>query len=149
MVIFTPPRINNHICAVFCIFILLFSLAGCGASPQKDAEKQYSDAVSITLFGVENGIAYYDVVIADSFGWDKAGPTRQCTIAKMTVDDCEKLFAAKTDFPLGATVSSIDIMAQIEGSGNAAFHWSGGGTVKIYTEAGTQNKEYKFSDILE
>lgn len=134
------------IAAILAFSLIVFS--GC-SSPQKDAEKQYKDTVSISLFGVENGIAYYDVVVSKSFGWDTAGPTRQVTIAKLAVDDCESLFTSKTDFPLGADASSFEIMALVEGTGAAAFQWNGGDSVKIYTEEGRQNKEYNFSDLVE
>lgn len=136
------------IAAALAVLFLLACMTGCGTSPQEDAEKQYSDVVSIELFGVESGVAYYDAYITEDFGWDKAGPTRQCTIAKMTVEDCEKLFTAKIGFPLGAEAQSMSVMGYQE-DGYLTFSWDGGDSVKIYTNQSRDNEIYKFADIFE
>lgn len=127
--------------------LILVALAGCGNSPQEDAAQKYEEMVTIELFGVESGIAYYNAYISDDFGWDNAGPTRQCTVAKMAGEESSTLFAAKTGFPLGAEAKEISVMGY-HGDG-LAFSWNGGSSVKIYTNQARKNKTYKFADILD
>ncbi|MDD4511289.1 MAG: hypothetical protein PHY23_10355 [Oscillospiraceae bacterium] len=128
--------------------LILVALAGCGGSPQKDAAQKYEDMVTLELFEVESGIAYYNAYISSDFGWDTAGPTRQCTVAKMAGDESSALLAAKTDFPLGAEAQEISVMGY-HGDGFLAFSWNGGSSVKIYTDQSRENKIYKFADILD
>lgn len=127
---------------------VIIALAGCGGSPQEDAAQKYEDMVTIELSGVESGIAYYNAFISDDFGWDTAGPERQCTVAKLAGDESSALFASKTNFPLGAEAQEISVMG-FAGDGFLAFSWNGGSSVKIYTDQSRKNKIYKFADILD
>lgn len=128
--------------------LILVALTGCGNSPQEDAAQKYEDMVTIELSGVESGVAYYYAYISDDFGWDTAGPTWQCTVAKMAGDESSALLAAKKGFPLGAEAKEISVMGYRE-DGYLAFSWDGGSSVKIYTNQSRKNKTYKFADVLD
>jgi hypothetical protein len=127
--------------------LILVALAWCGGSPQEDAAQKYEEMVTVEFSEVERGIAYYNAYISGDFGWDTAGPTRQCTVAKMAGDESSALLAAKTDFPLGAEAKEISVMGYHEDG--LAFSWNGGSSVKIYTNQARENKTYKFADILD
>jgi hypothetical protein len=136
-----PMTAAKMINLLLAIVLVLTLFVGCG-SPQKNAEKQYGDVISISLTEVTGGVAYYDVSVASSFGWDDAKIEAQCALAKMTVDDCVR----QAEFEDAVIVN---VLARVSGNWNNAFYWDGGDTVKIYTNEGHQSEEYEFSVILD
>lgn len=139
----------KKLCLFLALVLSVVLLAGCGTSPQEDAAEKYEEMVTVELGTVENGIAYYNAYISKDFGWDNAGPTRQCTIARMAADECEALCESGVGIPVGAQVHRADVMGFLEPTGYLAFSWSGGGTVIVYTNESRSNETYKFSDVLE
>lgn len=80
----------------------------------------------IALFGLENGIAYYDAFLVSSavWNWNTASEQEQLDLVEKTIAVCAKKYTGD-----GATL--YEIMGYTE-DGNIAFSWRGGASVKIY-----------------
>lgn len=89
----------------------------------------------VSLTGIEDGIAYFDVYIPADYDWDNASYDEQVKVALWAVQKCTDLAANKPD------VESISILASLA-DGHRAFIYDGGSVIKMYSNGGKENGIY-------
>lgn len=82
----------------------------------------------VTLFGVEKGIAYYDVAVISTsgFDWNKATEQEQFSLVTAAIAFCGEKMADEN-------AESYEVTGLLE-SGHTAFMWRGDNTIKIYVD---------------
>ena len=99
------------------LVIILFSFVGCSSKSYESYVKE------VELTEVEGGVAYYSVWLTISAGWNGSTDDHE-GIADYAIRQCVDL--AKNESIVGISVMGFT------SSGEVAFSWSGGNSIKYY-----------------